>query len=244
MQVDINQKFDKKILQDTNAFDAILHSLQPIKQKHEKEADEIKKIILNELNNNELNYTSLENVLQTKKDVSAYKEALPILIKWFIKTDNPIIKESLARELTVSFANPSALKPLIKQFKKLPDNWIWHNAKWAIGNALEVTSDDSIFEDLVQSVKNPENGYSREMVVLALGKMKNPNIKDKASDVLIDLLNDDEVVGHAIIGLRKLNAVKAKDEIEKFKNYPTAWVRDEAKKTIAKFEKLENEQSK
>ena len=56
-----------------------------------------------------------------------------------------------------------------------------------------------------------------------------------AIDLLIELLDDDEVAGHALIAPRKLGAKKARPRIEQFLNHPKAWIRFEAKKTLAKF---------
>jgi HEAT repeat protein len=55
--------------------------------------------------------------------------------------------------------------------------------------------------------------------------------------VLIDLLDDDEVVGHAIIALGKLKSKKAYPAIERFATHPKAWIRKEAKKALARIEK-------
>jgi len=71
------------------------------------------------------------------------------------------------------------------------------------------------------------------MVVLALGKMKNP----RAIDVLIELLDDDEVSGHALSSLLKLKARKARPHFERFLNDPRGWVRKIAKRAVAKLEK-------
>jgi len=69
------------------------------------------------------------------------------------------------------------------------------------------------------------------MLVIALGKMKNPH----AVDLLIELLGDDEVVGHALAALGKRRDQKARPCIERLLNHPKAWVRGEAKKAIAKL---------
>jgi HEAT repeat protein len=61
----------------------------------------------------------------------------------------------------------------------------------------------------------------------------------RAEDVLIDLLDDDEVAGHAIIALRKLKSKKAYPAIKRFLTHPKAWVRNEAKKALAKVDKAE-----
>jgi HEAT repeat protein len=63
--------------------------------------------------------------------------------------------------------------------------------------------------------------------------MKDP----RAVDVLIDLLDDDDVAGHAVVGLGKLRASKARQRVEEFLAHPKAWVRREAKRALAKIDK-------
>ncbi len=104
--------------------------------------------------------------------------------------------------------------------------------KWTIGNALSVVADDSVFEDLVELAKDQRHGRAREMLMLALGRMKNP----RAAAVLMELLDDDEVVGHAVIGLGNLRAEKARPLLERFLNHPMPWVRTEAKRALKKIE--------
>ncbi len=69
------------------------------------------------------------------------------------------------------------------------------------------------------------------MLTVALGKMKNP----AAVTFLLDLLNDDEVAGHAIIALGDLKAEKALLKIESFLNHPKSWVRKEVYKALKKI---------
>lgn len=71
------------------------------------------------------------------------------------------------------------------------------------------------------------------MVVAALGNMKNP----KAKEILIELLDEDEVAGYAVMGLGKLKAKDAKVKIEPFLKHPQEWVRKEARKALAKIER-------
>ncbi len=64
-----------------------------------------------------------------------------------------------------------------------------------------------------------------------LGKMKDP----KAVDVLLGLLDDEEVVGHALIGLKRLNAQKARPHIEPLMKHPKAWIRKAAMEALVKM---------
>lgn len=156
-----------------------------------------------------------------------YKDAIPILMRWLPPIGDKHVKEDIVRTLTVKWAKPQAASLLIKEYKRATN----HSLKWTIGNALETVADDSVFDEIVSLVQDKKHGSAREMLAMALGKMKNP----KAVDIAIDLLNDDEVVGHAIIALRKLKPKKAKPYIEPFLNHPKAWIRQEARKALKKI---------
>ena len=57
--------------------------------------------------------------------------------------------------------------------------------------------------------------------------MKNP----AAVDILIGLLPDEDVQGHAIAALRKLKPLKARPYLEPYTHHPNAWIRREASPT-------------
>ena len=64
------------------------------------------------------------------------------------------------------------------------------------------------------------------MLTVALGNMRNP----QAINLLIRLLEDEEVAGHALIALRKRGDPAAVP-------YVLPWVRNEAKKALNKLTK-------
>ncbi|MEN6570899.1 MAG: HEAT repeat domain-containing protein [Anaerolineaceae bacterium] len=162
-----------------------------------------------------------------------YKSAIPILLKWLPLIDNLAVKEAIVRALTVPWAKPIAAPALLAEYHKL-ENESDIGIKWAIANALEVVADDNSYDQIVNFVQDPRNGSSRQMLTLALGNMKNPH----AQNVLLALLDDDQVAGHAIIALGKLRSIKAYDAIEKFTNHPRTWVRKEAKRALTRIEKV------
>ena len=68
---------------------------------------------------------------------------------------------------------------------------------------------------------------------MALGSMQNP----LAVDLLIQLLDDEELAGHAIMRLGQLIAKRSRPHIEGFLSHPKAWVRREAKRALAKIDR-------
>jgi len=160
--------------------------------------------------------------------------AIPILVKWLPKLPDRRVKTSIVGVLSVPWAKGKAEAALLAEFRATADSENL-GLKWAIGSALEVLASDEIFEDIVELVEDKRHGRAREMLAMALGKMKNP----RAVPVLISLLDDDEVAGHALIGLRKLNAIEARPYIVRFLKHPKSWIRQEAKKALNKIDDLD-----
>jgi hypothetical protein len=160
-----------------------------------------------------------------------YKEAIPILLRWLPVVENRAVKESIVRTLSVKWAqNTTAPELLIVEFRKAASDDL---LQWAIGNALSVVADDRVLDDIIELVENKAYGIARQMLAISLGNMKSP----KAVSVLIELLNDPDVDGHAIMALGKLKSKEARSEIERFITHPNTWIRKEAKKALAKIDK-------
>jgi HEAT repeat protein len=103
----------------------------------------------------------------------------------------------------------------------------------ALANGLEIFADDSLFADLVALTEDRRYGAGRKLLVLALAKMKTPQV----IDVLMKLLDDEEVACFAIIALGKLRAKEARSQIEAFLRHPEPTVRKEAKKALGRIDK-------
>jgi HEAT repeat protein len=160
-----------------------------------------------------------------------YKAAIPILLRWLQRVDNLRIKEAIVRSLSVPWAKPTAAPALVDAFRQAPDDP--PGLKQAIGNALSIVADDSVFQDIVALARDKRHGQARVMVVEALANMRDP----RAVDVLCELLADEEVAAHAVVTLGKLKAARARPQIEPFLNHSEGWVRKEAKRALAKIDK-------
>jgi hypothetical protein len=173
---------------------------------------------------------AIETLDELRRSGKKYVAAVPILLKWLPLVTVDDAKDSVVRTLSVPWARPVAAIPLIEAFREATND---RSLKWAIGNALSVVADDSVFDEIADLARNKEYGKAREMVAVALGNMKD----QRAVEVLIDLLGDEEVVGHAVMGLGKLRAKSARSQIERLVNHPKAWIRKEAKRALAKIDK-------
>jgi hypothetical protein len=158
---------------------------------------------------------------------ASYRTAVPALVRALEQSREPGLIEELARVLAVPWAREEALRPLIAAFRRAP------NAppapKAALASAIEALADDSAFEALVEIARDRAHGPTRELVVLALGKLDDP----RALEALVELLSDRGVGGHALSGLARAVARSRTPVdpslVKPFLRDGRAWVRREAK---------------
>jgi HEAT repeat protein len=178
--------------------------------------------------------SSLADLVNTRRP---YPEAIPVLVRWLDALDFSDVRrvrgdvEMVVRALAVPTARGVAAPTLIKLFKHVADRDPL-GLGWAIGNSLEVVADDSVADDLFALATGRSYGRAREMVVLGLARLLSP----RAEQVLIDLLNDEDVVGHAVIALGKRRSRVAEPVIARLLQHPKPWVRKEARKALARIQ--------
>jgi HEAT repeat protein len=162
-----------------------------------------------------------------------YRDAIPLLLAWLPRISNLDVKSDLIRALSVKWAKGSdAARMLVAEFEQAEGPGETE-LRWTIGNALEVLASDVIVDDLLRLATNRDYGRDREMVVMGLGKLKDPRVPD----VLIGLLDDEAVVGHAVIALGKLRVNSARARLVSLVAHPKTWIRNAAKKAIERIDK-------
>lgn len=176
---------------------------------------------------------NVRSLTELRGSGARYKAAIPILLRWLPRVTDRRVLDELVRTLSVPWAKPAATQPLIDRFREIdkatdPDGF---GVRWTIGNALEVVFDDSSFDDLETIARDKSFENARQMVVIGFGKSKRP----EAVHVLLDLLSDPQVDGHAVKALGKLKAPEAKAALESKLQDPRAWVRTAAKAALAKL---------
>ena len=166
-----------------------------------------------------------------------YPEAVPVLLDWLEHVDERVaeadrrrLRDGLIRALTVPSARPQAAPLMIHLFKRADDP-TGFGERWVIGNALGVVADDSYVDELAALASDRRYGKGRQMLVLGLARFRDPRIVP----LLIDLLDDDDVVGHAAEALGRLKAVEARPALEPLLADERPVVRREAKKALAKI---------
>lgn len=159
-----------------------------------------------------------------------YREAIPILLDWLGRVSDPKVKEQIVRALSVPWAKPAATRPMIDEFRAVDEtvDSTGMGLRWAMGNALEVLFSDAEFDALVDLAGEKRYGQARQMVVLGLGKSKRPEVVD----VLLGLVDDPDVGGHALQSLAKLRAPAARSAFESKLDDRRAWVRKIARRGL------------
>ena len=168
-----------------------------------------------------------------------YPLAVPVLIDWLRHIEErgvPLdevarLREGLVRALSVRDARPSAVPVLVDELRSAASRGQWMLA-WAAGSALGVVADDSCFDQIAVVARESSLGAARQMVVMeALGRMKNP----EATVVLLGLLSDKTVDGHAVAALAKRRDPRGREALERFVGDDRAWVRKTAKKGLERL---------
>lgn len=106
------------------------------------------------------------------------------------------LRELIVRALTDPVARPEAVEPLLAEFRGSEDD----NYRWVVGNALHTVADKRHESQLLDLALDRRYGRSRQMVVTKLGQMKS----ERSRDVLIELLSDNDVDGHAVSALNRM----------------------------------------
>ncbi len=171
---------------------------------------------------------SVRSLGELRQSGAAYDAAIPILVEWLPRVTNLQVKEDLVRTLSVPWAASVAVPALLAELERA-DIQQSDGLRWAIANGIAVTAGDAEFDQLAVLATDRKYGKAREMLALALGNCHDP----RAVDVLLRLLADEQVVGHAVMALAKLRPKVARLPIQELLKHPTGWVRAEAAKALA-----------
>jgi HEAT repeat protein len=155
--------------------------------------------------------------------------AAPILVHWLPQVRYVPLKLDIVSVLGLLPDSPLVANALVEEFAKPEEEQV----RWSIGSAIEGIANDSMFADVARLVRRTDFGRDRQMLALALGKMN----RERALPVLLELLDDDDIVGHAASALRKLHPPEARAKLETLIDHPRAWVRREVRKAIAAIDK-------
>lgn len=159
-----------------------------------------------------------------------YPQAIPTLIR-LLEADfrNKRHVEGIVRSLAVPEARGRAVEPLIHLFHRTPKEE--SSLRWAIGNSVDVTATREHFQLIAEIVSDPTNGTDRQMFVSSLQKMKSAECEQLA----IRLLDDDDVVAHALSALAIMRAKIPIEKINELLNHRRPLVRRGARRALARM---------
>jgi hypothetical protein len=162
-----------------------------------------------------------------------YRNAIPVLTQWLSKATEPQNLQSLAHALHHPSAKKLALKPLIDLFTDTASHPLEDKQwRWSVGDTIGTLWDDRYFDDLSSIVTDRSYGMERQMIVEGMGRSKLP----AAVDVLISVLDDPEVEGHALSALRRLRTERARPYFDERLNHEIEWIRKEARVGLARLD--------
>ena len=150
-----------------------------------------------------------------------YKDAVPTLLEWLRKARTPMMQRVIAHALTNPSATGTAMPALIGAFRNFTDE---ADTRWAVGASIESAYVDTYFDDVAALALDRNYGDARQMVALALGKSKRP----EAVDVLLQLMDDHDISGHAVFALSKRPNPRAREALEEKLTDDRPWVRKKA----------------
>ena len=130
--------------------------------------------------------------------------------------------------------------PALDGYPLIPD---WHDYEskiWRIGEEIRqllnshknLRKDHQLQDAFLEVIMNRNAKRGRESFFFLVG-YKSCN---RCADEVAKQLDDSHVVGHAIIALRKMGNAEYVDQIRPLNDYHNTWIRNEAKKYLAKYD--------
>lgn len=180
-----------------------------------------------------IHISSIYDLVNTSKP---YPEAIPVLIELLSEIESPMIKEGLVRALTVKYGGAELLVTLLEEYKKCNrPKFNEHSLCWAIANAISEVAIKTDYDKVVSLLSDKTYGKARQPLILYLKRYK----FDNAGEILIELLDDEDVFGYAIVALGKIKVKNANaiPKLRDFLNHPHGPIRKESAGAIAKIEK-------
>jgi hypothetical protein len=155
--------------------------------------------------------------------------AIPFLLEALTESppEDTEFREGVVRALSIKDARPVAAPILMHEMRRQQqhDDLL---VLWAFGNALSIVADDSVYDDIVALARDRSLGRAREMLMDALARMERVD----ATDVLLSLVDDEDVDGHAVVALARRGNAPV-EVFERFADDDRDWVRRAARRRLA-----------
>lgn len=158
--------------------------------------------------------------------------AMPVLVGLLGEVDDPIQLEGVIRALATPAARGVAERSLVDLFRdpRLADRPL---LRWTIGSTLAELDVEPMADELLAIAADVGQGMARQMIVASLGRLRS---RDPVP-LLMGLLADETVAGHAATALGEAGASMALGPLRAFAEAGKGWKRKAALAAIAKIEK-------
>ena len=130
--------------------------------------------------------------------------------------------------------------PYMKEAPDVHDWYMFEHEIWAIGEEIrqltvkyKIKFSDEQIDIIINICLDERVKRGRQSFVMLLNK----KAYSKHSKRIISLLEDDDVDGHVIYTIYRMQAGEYVEEIKPFVNHKRTWIRNEAKRYIQKYEK-------
>jgi HEAT repeat protein len=178
-----------------------------------------------------LDVSSVWDLVHTADD---YTDAAPVLATMLSRTADCEVKEGIVRALSLKAFRAAAFEAFVSALEELFDDATPQadTLKWAIGNALSVQATRDDGETLTTLLRRQEAGGARQMIALAIGRIK----YRAAASVLVRLLQDPQVAAQAASALGKINAHEAIDALSQLSRTAKGLAKKEAEKALSRLQ--------
>jgi HEAT repeat protein len=131
----------------------------------------------------------------------------PVLVDWLERSEHASTKHWILQLLGAVPDAPGLTEALLREYGRfeLPDSW-----RWSVGNALHDLNDRAIAARLLPLATDRRQGMAAQMALIAVGRAKYA----PAFEPLIERLDDPQLGGHAVDGLRYLGDPRALPALE------------------------------
>ena len=155
------------------------------------------------------------------------------------------IKQEILKIIAeVEAMTPKELEPDLLPIKGFPDVPEWHRFEldiWTLGEKIRqlllknkaLRKDKDIFEKILQISLNPKSKRGRQSFIMLLGNTNYTHFANK----LITQIADKFVYGQVLHSIYKMRATGYVEIISPYCNDKKAWIRNEAKRYVEKFDK-------
>ena len=130
--------------------------------------------------------------------------------------------------------------PYMKEAPDVHDWYMFEHEIWAIGEEIrqltvkyKIKFSDEQIDIIINICLDERVKRGRQSFVMLLNK----KAYSKHSKRIISLLEDDDVDGHVIYTIYRMQAGEYVEKIKPFVNHKRTWIRNEAKRYIQKYEK-------